>query len=187
MVGVDFVRQRRRRVAARWAPAQLGARNVKAKGPLVSAQVPVGSSGPVGGIAVVAVRDARAREGASGLAGRRGKPGRCQPRLQRRPCSDRAGRGGVTVGVLSDSYNCNPATVRARRATDHGPRTKRRRTCRRMSRSSTTARARLRRRAWHGAAHHDVAPGAAQKFHTASNSLVDFADGILELQGRDPT
>ena len=29
---------------------------------------------------------------------------------------------------------------------------------------------------------HDVAPGAAQKFHTAFNSLVDFADGILELQ-----
>src|SRR5205823_5173971 len=29
---------------------------------------------------------------------------------------------------------------------------------------------------------HDVAPGAAQKFHTANNSLEDFADGILQLQ-----
>src|ERR1041385_6771446 len=29
---------------------------------------------------------------------------------------------------------------------------------------------------------HDVAPGAAQKFHTAFNSLPDFASGMLELQ-----
>ena len=29
---------------------------------------------------------------------------------------------------------------------------------------------------------HDVAPGVAQQFHTANNGLLDFAQGILELQ-----
>ena len=29
---------------------------------------------------------------------------------------------------------------------------------------------------------HDVAPGAAQKFHTASNGILAFAESILELE-----
>ena len=91
---------------------------------------------------------------------------------------------GVTVGVMSDSYQCNPPPFVAG-STDHDG-------CRRTRRrqdvppgvevldngpcpGSDEGRGMVQ-------LVHDVAPGAAQKFHTAFNSLVDFADGILELQ-----
>ena len=43
-------------------------------------------------------------------------------------------------------------------------------------------RARAPTRTWHGAIGTRRRARAAQKFHTAFNSLIDFADGILELQ-----
>jgi hypothetical protein len=90
---------------------------------------------------------------------------------------------GTTVGVMSDSYRCNPPAFVAGAPTstdvqdvatqdvppnvevlDNGE-----------CPGSDEGRGMVQ-------LVHDVAPGAQQKFHSAFNSLTDFADGILELQ-----
>src|SRR5262249_53401035 len=89
---------------------------------------------------------------------------------------------GVTVGVMSDSYNCNPGVfvpgnvtataaqdlasgdVPAVNVLDNG-----------SCPSTDEGRGMVQ-------LVHDVAPGAAQAFHSAFNGQLDFALGMLELR-----
>jgi hypothetical protein len=161
----------------------LGARNIKSHGPLVSAQVPVSALGQLA--ALPALRFAipslaRVRVASQGDVVSQGDVSLGSNTVRATTGLDGA---GVTVGVMSDSYQCNPApfvpgapttTAAQDEATqdvppgvevlDNGP-----------CPGSDEGRGMVQ-------LVHDVAPGAAQKFHTAFNSLVDFADGILELQ-----
>jgi hypothetical protein len=163
--------------------AQLGARNIKARGPLVSAQVPVSALGqlsasPTLRFAIPALR--KVRVASQGDVVSQGDVSLGSNTVRATTGLDGA---GITVGVMSDSYQCNPApfvpgaptTTAAQdeasqdvppgvEVLDNGP-----------CPGSDEGRGMVQ-------LVHDVAPGAAQKFHTAFNSLVDFADGILELQ-----
>ncbi len=162
---------------------QLGARNIKARGPLVSAQVPVRALGQLAALptlrfAIPAL--AKVRVASQGDVVSQGDVSLGSNTVRAATGLDGT---GVTVGVLSDSYQCNPppfvpgaptTTAAQDEATqdvppgvevlDNGP-------CPGSDEGRGMAQL-----------VHDVAPGAAQKFHTAFNSLVDFADGILELQ-----
>jgi hypothetical protein len=162
---------------------QLGARNIKSHGPLISAQVPVGSLARLG--ASPALRFAmpalaRVRVASQGDVVSQGDVSLGSNTVRATTGLDGT---GVTVGALSDSYQCNPApfvpgaptTTAAQdeasqdvppgvEVLDNGP-----------CPGSDEGRGMVQ-------LVHDVAPGAQQKFHTAFNSLVDFADGILELQ-----
>ena len=161
----------------------LGARNVKAHGPLVSAQVPVSSLAQLA--ALPALRFAipslaKVRVASQGDVVSQGDVSLGSNTVRTTTGLDGS---GITVGVMSDSYQCNPApfvpgapttTAAQDEATqdvppgvevlDNG-----------ACPGSDEGRGMVQ-------LVHDVAPGAAQKFHTAFNSLVDFADGILELQ-----
>jgi hypothetical protein len=163
--------------------ALLGARNVKSRGPLVSAQVPVGALGQLAALPTLrfAIPSlAKVRVASQGDVVSQGDVSLGSNAVR---TSTRLDGTGVTVGVMSDSYQCNPApfvpgapttTAAEDEATqdvppgvevlDNGP-----------CPGSDEGRGMVQ-------LVHDVAPGAAQKFHTAFNSLVDFADGILELQ-----
>ena len=163
--------------------AQLGARNVKMHGPLVSAQVPVSALGQLAALptlrfAIPAL--AKVRVASQGDVVSQGDVSLGSNTVRSTTGLDGS---GVTVGVMSDSYQCNPppfvpgapTTTAAQdeasqdvppgvEVLDNGP-----------CPGSDEGRGMVQ-------LVHDVAPGAAQKFHTAFNSLVDFADGILELQ-----
>jgi hypothetical protein len=162
---------------------QLGARNIKARGALVSAQVPVRALGQLAALptlrfAIPAL--AKVRVASQGDVVSQGDVSLGSNTVRATTGLDGT---GITVGVMSDSYQCNPApfvpgapttTAAQDEATqdvppgvevlDNGP-------CPGSDEGRGMAQL-----------VHDVAPGAAQKFHTAFNSLVDFADGILELQ-----
>lgn len=160
---------------------RLGATNVKAIGPIVSAQVPVSALGDLAALSSLEFGDAamaRVRTASQGQVVSQGD-------LSLRAPTARAGGfdgTGVTVGVMSDSYHCNPPAFVPGAPTstsaddvatadvpagvdvlDNGD-------C--PGTDEGRAMAQL---------VHDVAPGAAQKFHTAFNSLPDFAGGMLEL------
>ncbi|HEY8152073.1 MAG TPA: S8 family serine peptidase [Vicinamibacteria bacterium] len=162
--------------------ARLGATDITATGPIVSARVPVSALGDLAALSSLEFGDAaiaRVRTASQGQVVSQGD-------VSLRAATARAGGfdgTGVTVGVMSDSYHCNPpafvpgaptSTAADDVATadvpagvdvlDNGdcPGTDEGRGMAQLV--------------------HDVAPGAAQKFHTAFNSLPDFASGILELQ-----
>jgi hypothetical protein len=161
----------------------LGATNVRARGPLVAAQVPIDALGQLAALpslkfAMPAL--ARVHVASQGSVVSQGDVSLGSNTVRATTGLDGA---GVTVGVMSDSYQCNPAafvpgaptsTAAEDEATqdvppnvevlDNGP-----------CPGSDEGRGMVQ-------LVHDVAPGAAQQFHTAFNSLVDFADGILELQ-----
>jgi hypothetical protein len=161
----------------------LGASNVKAHGPLVSAQVPVSTLAQLA--ALPALRFAipslaKVRVASQGDVVSQGDVSLGSNTVRATTGLDGS---GITVGVMSDSYQCNPApfvpgapttTAAQDEATqdvppgvevlDNG-----------ACPGSDEGRGMVQ-------LVHDVAPGATQKFHTAFNSLVDFADGILELQ-----
>ncbi len=163
--------------------AQLGARNVKARGPLVSTRVPVSALGQLA--ALPSLRFAMPALAKVQVASQGDVVSQGDVSLGSNTVRTATGLdgSGVTVGVLSDSYQCNPppfvpgapTTTAAQdeasqdappgvEVLDNGP-----------CPGSDEGRGMVQ-------LVHDVAPGAAQKFHTAFNSLVDFADGILELQ-----
>jgi hypothetical protein len=163
--------------------AALGARNVKSHGPLLSAQVPVRALGQLA--ALPALRFAipslaRVRVASQGDVVSQGDVSLGSNRVRARTGLDGS---GVTVGVMSDSYQCNPppfvpgaptttaAQDEASQDVPPGVQVLDNGECP----GSDEGRGMVQ-------LVHDVAPGAAQKFHTAFNSLVDFADGILELQ-----
>lgn len=161
----------------------LGATRVSARGPLVSARVPVKSLGQIAGLTslrsartVLAMTDSLAPNAVS-----QGDVSMNGPAARSAFGVDGA---GVTVGTLSDSFACNPGPFRTGAPSStfaqdvlngelppmtsndilsEGP-------C--PSADEGRALAQL---------IHDVAPGAAIKFYTAMGGERDFADGIIEL------
>jgi hypothetical protein len=181
MIGVDLYANDA--ASLRRSLEQLGARNLKTHGPLVSAQVPVSALGQLA--ALPTLRFAMPALAKVRVASQGGVVSQGDVSLGSN--SVRATTGldgtGVTVGVMSDSYQCNPApfvpgapttTAAQDEATqdvppgvevlDNGG-----------CPASDEGRGMVQ-------LVHDVAPGASQKFHSAFNGSVDFADGILELQ-----
>ena len=166
------------------ALATLGATNVRAQGPLVSAQVPVSALADL-----AAVPSLEFGEPVLATVRRAASQGSVVSQGDVSLGSDgaRATEGvdgtGVTVGVLSDSYRCNPAafvpgaptsTAAQDEVTDDVPVN-----VQVISNGPCPATDEGR-----GMVQlvHDVAPGAAQAFHTAFNGIVDFANGILRLR-----
>jgi hypothetical protein len=161
----------------------LGATNIRAHGPLISASVPVSQLAALAGRPSLQFGNpvlAQARAVSQGGVVSQGDAAQGSDTARAATGLDGT---GVTVGVMSVSYRCNPAafvpgaptSTAAQDETtqdvppnvevlDNGP-----------CPGTDEGRAMVQ-------LVHDVAPGAAQKFHTANNSLVDFADGILELQ-----
>jgi len=170
-------------VALQRSLSTLGATKVTAKGPLVSARLPVGALGALAALPSLKFASpvlGRARTASPGSVVSQGDASLGAAQVRATTGLDGS---GVTVGVLSDSYRCNPpafvpgaptSTAQQDVATqdvppnvdvlDNGP-----------CPSTDEGRAIVQ-------VIHDVAPGAAQQFHTANNSLLDFAQGILELQ-----
>jgi len=166
------------------ALATLGATNVTAQGPLVTAQVPVERLADLaalpsldfGAPVLAAVR----RVASQGSVVSQGD-------VSLGSDSARAAEGvdgtGVTVGVLSDSYRCNPpaflagaptSTAAQDEITDDAPANV-------LVLSNGPCPATDEGRGMVQIVH-DVAPGAAQAFHTAFNGVLDFANGILRLR-----
>jgi hypothetical protein len=163
--------------------ATLGATNVKASGVLISAQVPVSALGDLAALPSLKFGDpvlAKARVASQGSVVSQGDAAINADRARATTGLDGT---GITVGVLSDTYNCNPPAFLPGAPTstanedeahqevapgvevlDNGP-------CPGTDEGRGMAQL-----------VHDVAPGAREKFHSAFNSLPDFADGILELQ-----
>ena len=163
--------------------AQLGARNVKMHGPLVSAQVPVSALGQLAALptlrfAIPAL--AKVRVASQGDVVSQGDVSLGSNTVRSTTGLDGS---GITVGVMSDSYQCNPPPFVPGAPTTTAAQDE-------ASQDVPPGVEVLDNGACPGSDEgrgmvqlvHDVAPGAAQKFHTAFNSLVDFADGILELQ-----
>ena len=163
--------------------AQLGARNVKTHGPLVSAQVPVGALGQLAALPTLRFAMpalAKVRVASQGDVVSQGDVSLGSNTVRTTTGLDGS---GVTVGVMSDSYQCNPPPFVPGAPTTTAAQDE-------ASQDVPPGVEVLDNGACPGSDEgrgmvqlvHDVAPGAAQKFHTAFNSLVDFADGILELQ-----
>jgi subtilase family protein len=161
----------------------LGARNVKSHGPLVSAQVPVSALGRLA--ALPALRFAipslaQVRVASQGDVVSQGDVSLGSNTVRTNTGLDGS---GITVGVMSDSYQCNPAPFVPGAPTTTAVQDE-------ATQDVPPGVEVLDNGACPGSDEgrgmvqlvHDVAPGATQKFHTAFNSLVDFADGILELQ-----
>ena len=166
------------------ALATLGATNVRAQGPLVSALVPVRALGDLAALPSLAFGEA-----ALAVVRRAPSQGSVVSQGDISLGSDNARAAehvdgtGVTVGVLSDSYGCNPpafvpgaptSTAAEDKVTGDVPEN-----VQVLSNEPCPASDEGR-----GMVQliHDVAPGATQKFHTAFNSLLDFANGILRLR-----
>lgn len=161
----------------------LGATNIKAKGQLVSAQVPVAALGDLAALGSLRFGNpvlAKVQVASQGSVVSQGDASMGSDSVRDATGLDGT---GVTVGVLSDTYRCNPpafvpgaptSTAAQDEANeevpagvevlDNGP-------CPGTDEGRAIVQL-----------VHDVAPGAAQKYHTAFNSLTDFAGGILELQ-----
>ena len=165
--------------------AAIGATNVHGGGILFSARVPVDSLDRLGrDPALRSAEPVLARTQvlpkpvvSQGVGSLFGLDGRDHPEID---------GSGVRVGVLSDSFGCEPppfdpgaptSTVAADKATDELP------SDLVIAADSCPGnfdegRAMLQ-------LVHDVAPGAAGAFHTAFNGSFDFACGIMELGGID--
>ena len=160
----------------------LGAQRVQARGPLVSARVPVGALDRLA--ADPALRYARPV-----LATTNALPANAvtQGDVSLRANIARANTGvdgsGVRVGLLSDSFGCNPApflpgarttTLQEDINTGELPTDV-------MILKDGACPATDEGRGM-GQLVHDVAPGSSMAFHTAFESELDFAEGILRLQ-----
>jgi Subtilase family len=164
------------------ALAELGATNVKALGPLMTADVPVSALDDLAALPSLAFAEPALGRPRAGTQGSVVSQGDTALRADDARATGLDGTG-VTVGVLSDSYACNPPAFLPGAPTstaaedaasddvppnvqvlDNGP-----------CPGTDEGRAMVQ-------LVHDVAPGAAQKFHTANNGILDFATGILELR-----
>jgi hypothetical protein len=161
----------------------LGARNVKSRGPLVSAQVPVSALGQLAALPTLrfAIPSlAKLRVASQGDVVSQGDVSLGSNTVRATTGLDGS---GITVGVMSDSYQCNPAPFVPGAPTTTAAQDE-------ASQDVPPGVEVLDNGECPGSDEgrgmvqlvHDVAPGATQKFHSAFNSLVDFADGILELQ-----
>ena len=165
------------------ALTDLGAVNITVQGPLVSAQVPVRALAALAALPSLQFGEAvlaAVRVASQGSVVSQGDVSLHSDAVRSTTGLDGT---GVTVGVLSDSYQCNPAAFVPGAPTStaaqdvltedvppnvqvisNGP-----------CPGTDEGRAMVQ-------LVHDVAPGAAQKFHTAFNGVVDFANGILRLR-----
>jgi subtilisin family serine protease len=162
----------------------LGATNIVSEGALVAAQVPVSALAKLAGsnslkfgnpvMAAVRAVDPRGKVVSQGVR---------SLKLDTRSGPDAALDGsGVTIGVLSDSFECNPPAFFAGQPTS----TKAQDIASADLPADTTV---LNNGACPGSDEgrgmaqlaHDVAPGSPIKFHSAFNSLTDFALGMLRL------
>jgi hypothetical protein len=170
--------------ALQTALTSLGATNVTARGPLVSALVPVRALGDLAALPSLAFGDAAlAAVRRAATQGSVVSQGDISLGSDNARATEHVDGTGVTVGVLSDSYACNPppfvpgaptSTAAEDKATDDVPAD-----VTVLSNGPCPATDEGR-----GMVQliHDVAPGATQKFHTAFNGVLDFASGILELR-----
>ena len=172
-------------VAFRLTLAAIGATNIHGGGILFSARVPVDSLERLGkDPALRSAEPVLARTRAlqvpvisQGVGSLFGLDGRDHPEID---------GSGVRIGVLSDSFGCEPpafnpgaptSTVAADRANDELP------SDIVVAADSCPGNADEGRAMLQLA--HDVAPGATGAFHTAFNGSFDFACGIMELGGID--
>ena len=161
----------------------LGADSIQATGALVSAQVPVSALSKLAVLSSLEFANAvlsMTRAASQGKVVSQGDVA-----IGAKDARDASGLdgSGVTVGVLSDSYRCNPPAFVPGAPTStaaqdvvtgdvppnvqvisNGP-------CPATDEGRAIVQL-----------VHDVAPGAAQKFHTADNGQVDFANGIFRLR-----
>jgi hypothetical protein len=164
--------------------AAIGATNIVSSGSLVAAQVPVSSLGKLG--ASKSLRFGNPVMGTVRAVDPRGKvvsQGVRSLKLDTRIGTDAALDGtGVTIGVMSDSFECNPPAFNAGAPTS----TKAQDIASGDLPTDTTV---LSNGGCPGSDEgrgmaqlaHDVAPGSSIKFHTAFNSYTDFALGMLRL------
>ncbi|MFL6549091.1 MAG: S8 family peptidase [Povalibacter sp.] len=160
----------------------LGATSIKSRGPLFSAVVPVSQLGALASLSSLRFVNpalAKVQVASQGSVVSQGDVSLGSNRVRATGLDGT----GVTIGVMSDSYECNPpafvpgnptTTAEEDEASqdvppnvevlDNGE-----------CPSTDEGRAMVQLA-------HDVAPGAAQKFHTAFNSLIDFSLGMLELR-----
>ena len=168
--------------------AQLGARNVKTHGPLVSAQVPISALGQLAALptlrfAIPAL--AKVRVASQGDVVSQGDVSLGSNTVRSTTGLDGS---GVTVGVMSDSYQCNPppfvpgapTTTAAQDEATPG-RSAGRRGARQRAVSGK------RRRAGMVQLVHDVAPGSAQKFQRPSTAWSTSRTAYSSCRRRDPT
>jgi len=163
--------------------ASLGAENINAAGPLISAQVPVSALGKLAALSSLEYADAVLGMTRAASQGRVVSQGDAAMNADGARANTGLDGTGVTIGVMSDSYNCNPpaflpgapTSTAAQDAITHDVPSNVQVLDNGGCPGTDEGRAMVQLA-------HDVAPGASQKFHTAFNSLRDFADGILELQ-----
>lgn len=175
-IAVDAVARNASALAA--SLGTLGATQVKVRGTLVSAQVPVRSLGKLAALDSLAyARPVLARTNAL-----------TRPVVSQGVASLKAeGLGysgtGVDVGVLSDSYACNPPAFQPGAPTSSAAED--------ASNGEVPLGVKVLSDACPGGSDegramaqivHDVAPGATISFHTAFNGEFDFAEGIIRLQ-----
>lgn len=161
----------------------LGADNIQAIGAVVSAQVPVSALNKLAALSSLEFADAVLTTTRAASQGKVVSQGDAAMGADTARANSGLDGSGVTVGVLSDSYGCNPpafvpgapTSTAAQDVTtqdvppnvqvlEDGP-----------CPSTDEGRAIVQ-------LVHDVAPGAAQKFHTANRGQVDFFNGILGLR-----
>jgi len=161
----------------------LGADNIQANGALVSAQVPVGALDKLAALPSLEFADAVLATTHAASQGKVVSQGDAAIGADNARAASGLDGTGVTVGVLSDSYFCNPpaflpgaptSTAAQDVVTQDVPPNV-------QVISNGPCPATDEGRAIVQLAH-DVAPGASQKFYTANRGQVDFANGILRLQ-----
>ena len=179
-VGVDMYANNS--ASLRSSLASFGADNIKANGPLISAQVPVSALGKLAALSSLEYADAVLATTRAASQGKVVSQGDAAMNADVARNNSGLDGTGVTVGVMSDSYGCNPpafvpgaptSTAAQDAATqDVAPNVQ---VLEDLCPNTDEGR---------GMAQlvHDVAPGAAEKFHTAFNGQLDFAQGILDLQ-----
>ena len=161
----------------------MGATKIQARGPLVSARVPLAALGRLASNgALVYARPVMATTNAlppkaisQGVVSLRADVARTQGGVN---------GSGMTVGTLSDTFGCNPpafvpgaptSTLAEDISNDELPASVT------ILEEGPCAGGTDEGRAM-GQIVHDVAPGAAISFHTAFNSELDFAEGIIDLE-----
>lgn len=161
----------------------LGATDIVSTGPLVSAQVPVGALAKLAGSTSLKFGNPVMAATQADSRGKVVSQGVRSLKLDTRTGPDAALDGsGVTIGVMSDTFQCNPPAFAAGAPTS----TKTQDIASSDLPASTTV---LSNGACPGTDEgramaqlaHDAAPGSAIKFHTAFNSYTDFALGMLRL------
>lgn len=161
----------------------LGATKVRAVGPLVSARVPISALGSLAADAALAyARPAMATTDAlpnkvvsQGVASMRAQVAREQANVN---------GSGIMVGTLSDSFACHPGPFipGAPTSTRHEDISNDELPPRVLVLSEGPCADGIDEGRAMAQFVHDVAPGSSIAFHTAFNSELDFAEGIIDLQ-----